>query len=79
MGGIRLIYIHTCVYDYVCDDLQMEIDIHIYLYLYVHTFQSMVSFDSIRSLMWGGCQYGVATASRIHKIIGLFCRISSLL
>jgi len=27
----------------------------------------------------GRCAYGVATVSRIDKIIGLFCRISSLL
>jgi len=25
------------------------------------------------------CWYGVATISRLHKIIGLFCRVSSLL
>ena len=35
--------------------------------------------DRFNTRTWGGYEYGVATISRLRYIIGLFCRISSLL
>ena len=59
----------------------MYVYIYIYIYIYMYTIQhSLLSQYSA-----GHCtasltsHYGVATVSRIDKIIGLFCRIASLL
>jgi len=56
----------TCyVYIYMCA-LYTCTCIHIYLCIYMYKYCA-------------ACSYGVATISRLFKIIGLFCRISSLL
>ena len=61
----------TCCYVYVC------IYIHMYAYIYIYTYQYIKQFQS-KSLIWA-CGYGVAAVGRLLKIIGLFCRIQSLL
>jgi len=55
------VYIYIYIYDYVYIYTKY-IYIHIYIYIYVYALQS-------RSI-W----YGVATISRLLKIIGLFCK-----
>jgi len=40
---------------------------------------STLFYDSVVCMTWHMHRYGVATVSRIDKIVCLFCRISSLL
>ena len=65
-------YVHTYVHDTygrICTVVYMMSTIH----TYVHMFISMSGTRCLLNV------YGVATVSRIHKITGLFCRMSSLL
>jgi len=57
----------------------MYIYIYIYTYIYIYIY-IYVSIIRENCLIWKSkCCYGVATISRLLKIVGLFCRISSLL
>ena len=74
---------YICIYVYIC--------IHIYdsIYMkseltcaYVCVCVYMMCIHSILTCVytyWGGFTYGVATISRLLKMIGLFCKIWSLL
>jgi len=61
-------YVHDA-YGRICIVVYMMSTIH----TYVHMFISMSGTRCLLNV------YGVATVSRIHKITGLFCRMSSLL
>jgi len=61
-------YVHD-TYGRICTVVYMMSTIH----TYVHMFISMSGTRCLLNV------YGVATVSRIHKITGLFCRMSSLL
>ena len=50
----------------------------VYVYMYVCVYVCVFKCICTVTLHWI-VGYGVATVSRIDKIIGLFCRISSLL
>jgi len=57
----------------------MSVYVHTYINIYVHFVYN--SYKDIYTALNGHAEgrYGVATISRPIKIIGLFCRISSLL
>jgi len=66
-------YIHTCIYMYICI-YYVYVHIYtyilyIYIYIYIHIIYvlSHVLPESARS-------YGVASISRLLKIIGLLCK-----
>ena len=75
-----LVYCINNLYIYTPLDMLMCIYIYTYTYTYgvrgVSTTYNNVSIK--RSITFGTEYYGVATVSRPLKIIGLFCRISSL-
>ena len=48
-------------------------------YCILHVWLCIIFGDPLREGLDRRVTYGVATVSRIDKIIGLFCRISSLL
>ena len=51
-----------------------------YMYIYIYIYVKHLCLKGIISKKsTAGLDYGVATISRLLKIIGLFCRISSLL
>ena len=58
-------YIYIYIYTYT------HMYIHIYIYLTMHTYKKS---SDVRRLIF---KCGVATMSRLLKIIGLFCKISS--
>ena len=60
-------YLHIYINKYI------HIHIHIDMHVHIHISASVRGPTYIHS------GYGVATVSRIDKIIGLFCRIASLL
>ena len=76
------LYIHTFTY------LRVYISMHVYIYLCTHSsayifmcvrmnmYSIILSYQQICLYVY---TYGVATSSRLLKIIGLFCRIWSLL
>ena len=69
--------IYTCINTYIY--------IHTFVYIYTYRYKYskiflQVSFHLyILCVLSAGCRYGVATVSKIDKIIRLFRRISSLL
>ena len=67
---LRTLALHTINYQNMVRDLFMSLECGAWLIFWEH-WHSILSMTRI----W----YGVATVSRIDKIIGLFCRISSLL
>jgi len=68
-GFISYIYVLVCVSSYeFCSVLQCVVLVCVSSYEF---FGIYIGFK--------GCGYGVATVSRIDKIKGLFCRMSSLL
>jgi len=87
------IYIHhpnqkkwdTCQYRaqkvQICVHLQLNLDcelsMDIYLHMFIHICIYIHIFVYVYTYMY--ICYGVATISRLLKIIGLFCRITSLL
>jgi len=67
---------HKCIYthiytEYIFQARRMQ-------YVYIHTYINIYVYIYTYTCKWT-CTYGVATISRLLKIIGLFCRISSLL
>ena len=88
------VYIYTCIYMYtyiyICTHTrdagedkssprESELDIGAKLHrFYTYMNPEKVMLDISRVCMYD-CLYGVATVSRIDKITGVFCRISSLL
>ena len=64
------IYIHICVYMY----LFMYTYMYIYIYIHMYEYKYMCMYMCVYIYT-----YGVATSSRLLEIIGLFCRIQSLL
>jgi len=68
-------YIHISqVYIYVCTRIYVSWSLNLCMFIYFEVFGCILIF-----LYFEGCTYGVASISRLLKIIGLFCRISSLL
>jgi len=68
------IYIYIYIYTYI------SIYIYIYIYIYIHVYVILrPNTVRTRSTCVNATWYGVATIGRLLKIIGLFCRISSLL
>ena len=61
------------VYGYI----RIILNIQVYSYHYMHNHELPQRQRQLELIL--DLTYGVATISRIHKIIGLFCRISSLL
>jgi len=60
-------FIYRFRYTYVC--------IHIHICVYMYICFAAVSFrEKLQDSSGGGNEYGVATVSRIDKIIGLFCK-----
>ena len=68
-------YIYTHIYIYIYIRICMCVHINIHLYRLV----SAVECAGTLLAWFVKMCYGVATVSRTDKIIGLFCRISSLL
>jgi len=64
---------HAHEYVYVCTHVQTYIYISTYTHIHIHT-QIHTPFGDLKMAL-----YWVATISRLLKITGLFCRISSLL
>jgi len=62
-------YIHACMHVCTCVRACVRACVFVRACFRVHVFSGSGS----------SCTYGVATVSRIDKITGLFCRISSLL
>ena len=52
---------------------------YMYVYIYIDIRKTIDTRKMCVEIEDAGYMYGVATVSRIDKIIGLFCRISSLL
>jgi len=71
------IYIHIYIYTYICTHTYVHINIYICTYIYIHLYLYDVS-KYIRICLHT-YTYGVATISRLLRIMGLFCRIQSLL
>jgi len=77
--------VYVCDYECVCTYIQnvymytcIHILLHVYIFISTYTLTCIhidIFVEPASSLM----DYGVATDSRIDKITGLFCRISSLL
>ena len=69
-----------CIYTYVCECVcvcvYMHMCVHVYVYVYVY---GKVYVHACAHVFVYVCGYGVATTSRRLKIIGLLCRMSSLL
>ena len=78
------VYTGICVgvYRYVCL-LGIRMCLGIYRYMCWGIQVCVFAWDTYvlgyTGIRVGACRYGVATVSRIDKIIGLFCRIMSLL
>jgi len=78
---IRGIYVCVCAcFDvYVCTSyIHMHIHIHVYLHACTHRYLYIYIHISYTSISFYTYAYGVAYVRRID-IIGLFCRIASLL
>jgi len=60
-----LLNIYKCVNVHICTCTYIDVYMPICVGVYIHT----------RTYIYSTCIYGVATVSRIDKIIGLFCRI----
>ena len=76
-------YMYMCRYIcnvYICVYRYINIYIHIYMYIisYIYVMYTHVNIH-LQNRSCHSFMYGVATVSRIDKIIGLFCRILSLL
>jgi len=69
------IYICTCVCVCVCVCVRVCVCVCTQVTNRVYSTEEVVNIFSVRH----ACAYGVATVSSIDKIIGLFCRMSSLL
>jgi len=78
------IYIHICIFSYVYVYIYMYlytyICIYVYIYIYIET--KTTNTRIFICILTGRCislyMYGMASVSKIDKIIGLFCRILSL-
>jgi len=72
--------IYICVYMYIYLYMHIyrftRIHVCIYRYMYIYMCIYALPADERHTGMTSG--YGVATISRLLKIIGLFCRLSSL-
>ena len=70
-----------CVYAYINTHIYVCMYTYMYIFVYVHTCICMYVRIYIYTLSGdlGNQLYGVATICRLLKIIGLFCRILSLL
>jgi len=84
--SVRVCHLYTCACAHVCmcvcACVCVSVHICIYLYLYLsYVYTHMLSLAALvrRSCTRFQITYGVATVSRLLKIIGLFCRITSLL
>jgi len=68
----RVYHVYTYIHNFVCTYAYTYMHTHghisLYTCLHIHNFVHTYAYT-----------YGVATISRIDKIIGLFCRIASLL
>jgi len=64
---LQIIYTYINIHIHV----YMYIDIYVYTYMYIYTCRGLPA--TAHTCLW--MSYGVATVSRILKIIGLFCRI----
>jgi len=69
-------YMHSCMYIFTCVHIHMCTCSCVYIFTCVHVHVCTYSLTRIQSFI---VSYGVATISRLLKIAGLFCRISSLL
>ena len=65
---------HLTIFDWIGDT-----KLWLYLTEWALNFEEFAESNRLRGRLWGGYEYGVATISRLLKIIDLFCRISSLL
>ena len=72
------IYIYIHMYILIYKNIHMYIDAYIYICIYIHVcvnlYSGICTYEKGR-----GMTYGVATISRLLKMIGLFGRILSLL
>ena len=88
------VYMYICIYIHIHVNIYIYIHIYIYMHMYIYRpGKHMVCICSLLSnrMYTAKCQgnlfltntlpmlYGVASVSRIDKIIGLLCRILSLL
>ena len=78
MYGYSYLFIHMYVYVRLFRSICTRVCIYMAalgtgVYLYTYTCRH------IAEVGWAVYRYGVATVSRIDKIVGFFCRISSLL
>ena len=72
-----LIFLHHCTYIHVYD-LWFDIPLPLFLYIFIRTSVSWYSFTIVLIYSYTHtCElifrYGVATTSRLLKIVGLFC------
>jgi len=68
--------VHTRMF--LCECVGIYICMHVSTYLYIHVYIYVCMYSSIHLCMPVSSVYvccGVATISRLLKIIGLFCRI----
>ena len=68
---------HVCMYIY--EPNLNEFVTHISYEFVTHIYHDLCGCDTYICMLIYMYKYGVATVSRIDKIIGLFCRILSLL
>jgi len=72
------VYIYICISIYQYIHIYIEINMRIYQYIYVYT----NTYDALIIACMAKIHrmpYGVATISRLLKIMSLFCRIRPLL
>ena len=69
------------MYIYIYIDIYAYTYIYIYIYIYIFIYVCVKYLFRYFNIAIGnnGMSYEVATVSRIDNIIGLFCRIASLL
>ena len=60
--------VDQCLYAYIHKCIYTFVYIYMHIDMYAHTSLAIYAFE-----------YGVASIGRLLKVIGLFCRISSLL
>jgi len=75
---------HTRINSFTWNERSTSIDVHLepnkYIYIYICTYAFIVAVLHTKVYpSQVSFNYGVAKVSRIDKIIGLFCRILSLL
>ena len=68
-----------CVYTYICAYIYMNICTYkcVYTYIYAYIYMNICTYTYVFAggyYILAGGYYGVALASRIDKMIGLFCK-----